>query len=166
MLLFGLAKRRHQLINYTSGHASGFLQSATILRFSEVCSSPVQSHRKLHDRVFFKIRAFQPLSASPRFRLVLRLVAVVRQRVRALLHVKTRRSRFVDLQLATVRPPARSAALPALAEALADDPLESEPEVFREQRVYERVYGAVAVAEPEEDGKHHGVDAVDAERAD
>lgn len=83
-----------------------------------------------------------------------------------MLHVEARRSRFYYLQLTPIRPPPRRAALATLAEALADDPLEREPEVLREQRVYQRVYRAVAVAQPEEDGEHHGVYAVDAERAD
>lgn len=52
-----------------------------------------------------------------------------------------------------------------LAQAVADDLLEGEAEVLAEQRVDARVYGRVAVAQPEQHAEHRRVDASGAERA-
>jgi hypothetical protein len=51
------------------------------------------------------------------------------------------------------------------AEAAINDALEREAEVLREHRINEGIDGAVAVAEPEQNGKQNFVDAVVAERA-
>ena len=52
------------------------------------------------------------------------------------------------------------------AQALADDPLESETEVFREQSINHRIDCRVAVTAPEDYREEHLIDAVLAERAD
>lgn len=82
------------------------------------------------------------------------------------LRIITRRPELPPLHLRSIRtPPRRSAAVSPLAEALADDPLERETEVLREQGVYQWINCAVAVAQPEEHGKQQGIETVFAEGA-
>lgn len=104
-------------------------------------------------------------SASPRVGTVATGVAVVAQRVvTVLLDVVTGRPELPTLQLRPVGPASGRGCVPTRAEALANDPLEREPEVLREQRVDQRVDRAVAVPQPKQDREHQRMDAVLAER--
>lgn len=51
-------------------------------------------------------------------------------------------------------------AIPSLAEAFTDDPLEREPEILAEQSVDAGIYRGVAVAQPEKHAEDGGVNAV------
>lgn len=51
------------------------------------------------------------------------------------------------------------------AEALTNDALEGEPKVLGEERIDHGIHGRVAVAQPEDDGEHGGVDAITAKRS-
>lgn len=106
-------------------------------------------------------------SSSPGVRRLAARIALVAQRVAGLLHVVAGRPELPPLQLRPVRAPSRRRRrVPALAEARADDALEREPEVLGEERVDQRIDGAVAVAQPEEHGEEERGDALLAERAD
>lgn len=98
----------------------------------------------------------RPILASPRLYIIPTWIAVLPQRIITLLrllHVVTRRPELPPLHLGPVRTASRRRRTLSFANTPADDPLKGEPEVFREQRVDQRIDRAIEVTQPEEDRK-------------
>ena len=131
--------------------------------------SPVQAHGDFKHAGFLQVHLSNValLAASPGIGGIAPGIAVFAQRIARLTGVVAVRPEVPALlHLGAIGPPPRRRRSLALgAEALADDLLEREAEVFGEERVYEGIDGAVAIAQPEHRGEHQGRDALLAEGA-